>query len=73
MGNSGRYPVEIDGGYVVRDENTLEYFCGLNQWDKQLRKAKIYHSVKYTNEVILKYTNRKLNVHRVIMRVEDIK
>ena len=68
------YPVELDGGYVLRDKNTAEYFCGLNQWDKQLRKAKIYHSVKYTNDVINQFKNkRELEVHTVIMRIEDVK
>lgn len=24
-----------------------QYYCGLNTWDKQWRKAKLYHSYKY--------------------------
>lgn len=74
MGKNSSYPIEIDGGYVIRDENTMEYFCGLNKWDKQLRKAQIYHSIKYANDILMRYqSRRKLGVHTLIMRVEDVK
>ena len=74
MSKSKIYPKELDGGYVIRDEETMEYFCGLNKWDTQLRKAQIYHSIRYANDILERYgTRRKLGVHTVIMRVEDIK
>lgn len=33
-----------DTGIVVKDMKTNEYYAGFNNWDKQLRKAKIYKS-----------------------------
>lgn len=63
-----------DNGQVIYNINTNEYFCGLNQWDKQLRKAKIYHSDRYINDAIKDQTNKvkgrlvKLSVEiRIIM------
>lgn len=74
MSKDKRYPRDLDGGYVIRDEDTMEYFCGLNKWDIQLRKAQIYHSVKYANDILERYgTRRELGVHKVIIRIEDIK
>lgn len=32
--------------YAVKDENGF-YWCGYNKWDKQIRKAKLFHSWKY--------------------------
>lgn len=57
----------VDGGYVIKDSITKEYFCGMNTWDKQLRKAKIYHSVKYANDVMndSRFGNRTMNIAKV--------
>lgn len=44
--------------YVIKFDNDL-YWCGLNTVDKQIRKAKIYNSIKYATETaenILNYT-----------------
>lgn len=41
----------IDSGIVLKNSDNL-YYCGLNTFDKQLRKAKIYHSDKYADEAI---------------------
>lgn len=41
----------IDKGIVLKNSDGL-YYCGLNAFDKQLRKAKIYHSDKWANEAI---------------------
>lgn len=35
-----------DKGYIIRRLFTGEFYCGLGKWDKQLRKAQIYHSRK---------------------------
>lgn len=40
-----------DEGIVIKDSNGL-YFCGLKVWEPQLRKAKIYKSVKMAEKVI---------------------
>lgn len=41
----------VDNGYVVKDIVTNEFYSGMNHWDIQLRKAKIYHSIKYADEI----------------------
>lgn len=28
-----------------------EYYCGYNQWDKQLRKAKLYRDIKMAEQI----------------------
>lgn len=35
--------------YAVKDRDGY-YFTGYNQWDKQIRKAKLYRSYKYAKE-----------------------
>lgn len=44
--------------YVIKFNNGL-YWCGYNTSDKQLRKAKIYTSIKYAREVGLDCISRK--------------
>ncbi len=39
-----------DSGYILKNENDV-YYCGLC-FDKQLRKVKIYHSLRYAKEAI---------------------
>lgn len=41
-----------DSGIVIYDINANQYFCGLNTWDKQLRKAKIYHKLSYAENAL---------------------
>jgi len=49
-----------DKGIVIKDIKHNVYYCGLKTWDKQLRKAKIYHSEKWAEEVIdYNYSNIK--------------
>lgn len=36
--------------FVIKDREGY-YFIGFNKWDKQLRKAKLYHSYKYAKEI----------------------
>ena len=44
--------------YVVKFNNGL-YWCGYNTADKQIRKAKIYTSVKYAQEAGLDCLSRR--------------
>ena len=44
--------------YVVKFNNGL-YWCGYNTADKQLRKAKIYTSIKYAQEAAMDCLNRR--------------
>ena len=58
--------------YVVFCENDGTYWCGFNKWDKQLRKAKVFHSLKYANEVHSRFNALKLkNVEIRIGLVTD--
>lgn len=51
-------PVMHDGGIVILDTENNTYYCGLNTWDKQLRKAKIYHQNKWADDVIKDYNKK---------------
>lgn len=58
-----------DNGIVIYDRRNNKYLTGASsthqgnaQWDKQLRKAKIYHSMKYAQEAIDKLQNPKLGL-----------
>ena len=44
--------------YVVKFNNGL-YWCGYNTADKQLRKAKIYTSIKYAQEAGMDCLSRR--------------
>ena len=60
-----------ESGYVIRDKDGL-YFCGLNAWDKQLRKAKIYTSLKMAHKFVIdsKFMNRGCKAHPVKVVVD---
>lgn len=62
----------IDKGYVVKDSITKEYYCGMNKWDKQLRKATIYHSIRYANAIMKdsRFSNRTMGVVKVEIKEE---
>ena len=40
--------------YVVQSENG-GFWCGMNSWDVQLRKAQIFHSLKYAGDVVKRF------------------
>ena len=44
--------------YVVKFNNGL-YWCGYNTADKQIRKAKIYTSIKYAHEAGMDVLSRR--------------
>lgn len=56
--------------YVVFCEDDSTYWCGHNTWDKQLRKAKVFHSLKYANEVAERY--KWLKLRNVEIRMEIV-
>lgn len=39
-----------DEAFAIKDRDGY-YFIGNKQWDKQLRKAKMYHSYKYAKDI----------------------
>ena len=48
--------------------NDGSYWTGYNQWDKQIRKAKLFVSVKYANEVVKRYQERNPKIVKVEIR-----
>ena len=62
-----------DKGYVIKNEYNGLYWCGLKQWDKQLRKAKIYHSEKYATDAIKQYSRSDTNMLGSILKQVIIK
>lgn len=61
-----------DEGFIVVSD-TGEYFCGGNIFDKQLRKAKIYHSMRYANQAVNdnSYKYKKLHIEKVVIMTVD--
>ena len=55
-----------DFAYAIKDKNGF-YYIGYNQWDKQLRKAKLYHSIFYANQI--KEDNKKIRKEVYIGKV----
>lgn len=56
--------------YVVYCEDYGTYWCGLNTWDTQLRKAQVFHSLKYANDVHERFN--KLRLKNVEIRMERV-
>ena len=46
--------------YVIQSEDDGMFYCGMRYWDKQLRKAKIYHSLSFARDVANAYYNCKI-------------
>ena len=63
----------IDSGYGVKDIDTNEYFCGMNKWDKQLRKAVIYHSVRYAEQTINDSRFKNRNMKYVPVEIREVR
>lgn len=55
-----------DSAYAIKDKNGF-YYIGYNQWDKQLRKAKLYHSIFYANQI--KEDNKFISREPFIIKV----
>ena len=55
--------------YVVFCEDNEKYWCSYNTWSDQLRKATIFHSTKYANEVHKRFKEIRLKNVEVRMGV----
>jgi nitrous oxidase accessory protein NosD len=55
--------------YVVKDTHG-NYWCGYDAWDKQLRKAKVYTSIKYAQETVDRF--KEYNVHIVEIKMYEV-
>lgn len=54
--------------YVIQADDGM-FFCGLKHWDKQLRKAKIYHSLHYAMDVVDEYEGCNCKILEVTMAI----
>ena len=55
--------------YVIQSRYDGMFYCGMKYWDKQLRKAKIYHSLKYAKDVVNEYPSCKCKILEVTMSI----
>ena len=58
--------------YAIKNDND-EYFIGYGKWDKQVRKAKLYHAIKWAEEVMndSRFDGLKLKIVKVIIYEEE--
>ena len=54
--------------YVIQAEDGM-FFCGMRYWDKQLRKAKIYHSLHYAKDVVDAYEGCNCKIVEVSLAI----
>ena len=54
--------------YVVQSENG-GFWCGLNSWDVQLRKAQIFHSLKYAGDVVKRFNQYNCKIVEVSLTI----
>lgn len=55
--------------YVIQSSLDGMFYCGMRYWDKQLRKAKIYHSLKFARDVADAYISCKCKILEVTMSI----
>lgn len=58
----------MNGFFFAVKSNDGSYWTGYNQWDKQIRKAKLFVSMKYANEVVQRYQERDPKIVKVEIR-----
>lgn len=56
--------------YVVQSDDEM-FYCGMRHWDKQLRKAKIYHSWDYADDIVSDYKERNCKIIEVSLAIEQ--
>lgn len=54
--------------HVVQSENG-GFWCGMNSWDVQLRKAQIFHSLKYAGDVVKRFNQYNCKILEVSMSI----
>ena len=63
-----------DISYAIKD-GIGHYFIGYGKWDKQLRKAKLYHSYKFAEEIRddARFADRNAKIVKVkIVEIEEV-
>lgn len=54
--------------YVIQADDGM-FYCGLKYWDKQLRKAKIYHSLAFARDIVNAYEKCNCKIIEVTMAI----
>ena len=54
--------------YVIQADDGM-FYCGMRYWDKQLRKAKIYHSLAYAEDVSKDYEECNCKIVEVSLAI----
>ena len=57
--------------YVVQACDGM-FYCGMRYWDKQLRKAKIYHSLAFAKDVADAYVECNCKIVEVTMQIVGV-
>lgn len=55
--------------YVIQSGIDGTFYCGMRYWDKQLRKAKIYHSLSFARDVANAYEECNCKILEVTMSI----
>lgn len=58
--------------YVVQDVDDGMFYCGMRYWDKQLRKAKIYHSLPFARDIANAYEKCNCKILEVTMSIVGV-
>ena len=54
--------------YVIQANDGM-FYCGMRYWDKQLRKAKIYHSLSFAKDVVDAYEECNCKILEVAVSI----
>ena len=54
--------------YVIQADDGM-FYCGMRYWDKQLRKAKIYHSLSFAEDVVKAYDECNCKIIEVSLAI----
>lgn len=60
--------INSDYCLAVVDKDTEEYYFGLKLWGKELRKAKLYHSMEHVQNVINRNSAYNLKIVEIYIR-----
>ena len=55
--------------YVIQAGDDGKFYCGMKYWDKQLRKAKIYHSLSFARDVADAYEECNCKILEVSLSI----
>ena len=68
LGTGGQKMANEKHMYVIQADDGM-FYCGMRYWDKQLRKAKIYHSLSFAKDVVDAYEACNCKILEITMSV----